>query len=289
MDTTFPRSWQTLAATTDPSSTATNSTLLPWMAQQWQVAQFAPYFATTAELLAAAIPWLMERGTAASVRRAMSWLGYNGVTIEDIGPWLHIDPGRTVNAQQMPAIAKVVLASIPAHVDFYRVYHGNDLRPIVLDKGPALDAGMLDGYSGVPGSDGVVESFALRAGRTLSVYPVGRPLGARTDVRVSIARYADMPVLDAWRLDNRVLGATSGGIMELAITASNAPSQDGGASAYSSTKAYTCAWAAPAPKCSATHTSIRTAPIPIMPPRRWGGLWGGPWRGHFQHRTTEEP
>ena len=194
VDETMP-AWGHMADAIEPASVRADPQFQPWLAVQWQVAQFAPYFPTMAALLAEALPWLMERGNAASLRRALGWLGFHSVVIDEDGAWLHIDAGQPLQADQLAAVAHVVRASLPAHVHFYRVFHGYDLRPIVLDRGPALDAGMLDGYSGVPGGSDLVVSFGERAGYTLPTAPAQGGTGAQTHVRVSTSRYDDMPVL----------------------------------------------------------------------------------------------
>ncbi|WP_287806152.1 phage tail protein [Diaphorobacter sp.] len=288
IDTTFPRGWAALADSADPLAMAGDTSVLSWLAVQWQVAQFAPYIATVEELLDQAVPWLMERGSAASLRRALGWLGYTAVNIDEAGAWLHIDVGQVPSQQDIAAIVHVVRESLPAHVRFYRIFHGHDVRPIVLDRGPALDVGMLDGYSGVPGAHGLLESFGIRRGGTLPAATAKHLRGAPTQVRVSVARYDDMPVLDAWHLDSRVLAATSGGVMELAMFATTAPPAGGGVRVRSQSVARATAWTAPAPMCAATLTTAHQAAEPVHPPRHWGGPWGGPWREHFQLISTEE-
>lgn len=289
VDTTFPRGWDAIAACAEPLATARDEHLLPWVAEQWQITQFAPYFPSTSELLAQAVPWLMERGSAASVRRALGWIGYSGVTLDEAGAWLHIDVGRALAPADIAAIVHVVSASLPAHVRFWRIYHGYDARPIVLDRGPQLDAGMLDGYSGVMGASGVVESFGIRAGATLPALQAGKPAAAATQVRVGLSRYDDMPVLDVWRLDSRVLAGVSGGVMELASTTSNAPQPGGGVRVRISSVAQASPWAAPAPASARTVDRMGAAAPAVHPPRSWGGPWGGPWRQHFQLIAKEEP
>lgn len=153
MDETMPR-WDWMADQSEPGSTSKNTEFKKWLAVQWQVSQFGPYFKNTDALLDGALPWLRERGNAASVRRALGWLGYGPqpqvITLEEDGARLHIDLGRVVVPDsKFTPVAHVVRASLPLHVHFWRVYHGWDLRPIWLDAGPALDGGLLDNDSGV--------------------------------------------------------------------------------------------------------------------------------------------
>ena len=292
VDTTFPRGWPALADVAEPLATAAHVDLLPWLAQQWQVAQFAQYFSSVAELLAEGVPWLMERGSAASLRRALGWLGYHSVVIDEDGAWLHIDAGEPLQADALARVAHVVRAGLPAHVTFYRVFHGYDVRPIVLDRGPALDAGMLDGYSGVPGGSELVVSFGERAGSTLpaSLAQAGR--GAATHIRVSVSRYDDMPVLDAWRLDSHLLGGVSGGVMELFSGTCDAPQPGGGSLLQRAEYASEARWVAPAPAGARTDATAESLPMPVHPAPHWGGHWGqdhgGPWQPIFWLISSEE-
>ncbi|MDA8444763.1 phage tail protein [Paracidovorax valerianellae] len=288
IDTTFPRAWGTLAELVEPASTAHNAQLLPWIAQQWQVTQFAPYFDTVDALMAEAVPWLMERGSAASVRRALRWLRYHSVTIDEDGAWLHIDAGQNLTAAELARVAHVVRESLPAHVNFWRVFHGYDVRPIVLDKGPALDAGMLDGYSGVPGGSGLEVSFGERGGGTLPLAPVLPGVGAATHRRISVARYDDMPVLDAWRLDSHVLAGVSGGVMELFSSTCNAANPGGGTLLQREIPSAAVPWIAPPPVGARTDAAASLQPSTLHPSPHWGGPWAGPWQPVFWLISSEE-
>ncbi|RYF02239.1 MAG: phage tail protein [Comamonadaceae bacterium] len=288
LETTFPRRWDALAELVEPDSTAHSAQLLPWVAQQWQVTQFAPYFDTVDALMAQAVPWLMERGSAASVRRALGWLGYQNVTIDEDGAWLHIDAGHNLTASELARVAHAVRASLPAHVNFWRVFHGYDVRPLVLDKGPALDAGMLDGYSGVPGGSGLQVSFGERRGATLPAARVADGAGAATHHRVSVARYDDMPVLDAWRLDSHVLAGVSGGVMELFSGTCNAANPGGGTLLQREIPSAAVPWIAPPPVGASTFTAAGLQPLPVHPAPHWAGPWRGPWQPVFWLISSEE-
>ena len=126
--------------------------LAPWLAGEWGLGQFARYFnGNTGQLIAAGVPWLLQRGTAAGVRRALAWLGLSiGVTIEEDGARLHIDPGQMVTTEQAASIAHVVRATVGAHVHFYRIYHGLDVRPLRWDQSPTWDNAVWDYESGTP-------------------------------------------------------------------------------------------------------------------------------------------
>ena len=288
LDQTFPQ-WDALAAAFTVPSVGEPEQFAPWLAAEYELAQFAPYFPTTAELIEQGLQWLFTRGTAASVVRALGWVGFAGSKVDEDGAYLHINLGRPATAEEMARVAHVVRASLPAHVHFYRVFNPlNDVRRIVLDRTPRLDTGMLDGDSGVMGPDGVKLSFGERSGATLPAAPADALPAISTHQRVGLIRYDDMPVLDAWRLDSHVLMGVSGGVMELFRSTTTAHTPGGGALATAEARTSVAAWLAPAPVPAGGAAHISTAPEPISPPRRWGGPWGGPWRQAFLLIQSEE-
>lgn len=288
LDQTFPQ-WDALAAAFTVPSVGEPEQFAPWLAAEYELAQFAPYFPTTAELIEQGLQWLFTRGTAASVVRALGWVGFAGSKVDEDGAYLHINLGRPATAEEMARVAHVVRASLPAHVHFYRVFNPiNDVRRIVLDRTPRLDTAMLDGDSGVMGPDGVKLSFGEHSGATLPAAPADALPAISTQQRVGLIRYDDMPVLDAWRLDSHVLMGVSGGVMELFRSTTMAHTPGGGALATAEARASAAPWVAPEPVAAGGATRISTAPEPISPPRRWGGPWGGPWRQAFLLIQSEE-
>ncbi len=288
LDQTFPQ-WDALADAFTVPSVGEPEQFAPWLAAECELAQFAPYFSTTAELIEQGLQWLFTRGTAASVVRAMGWVGFAGSKVDEDGAYLHINLGRPATAEEMSRVAHVVRASLPAHVHFYRVFNPlNDVRRVVLDRAPAMDTGMLDGDSGVMGPVGVKLSFGERSGATLPAAPADALPAISTHQRVGLIRYDDMPVLDAWRLDSHVLMGVSGGVMELFRSTTTAHTPGGGALATAEARTHVAPWVTPAPVAAGAAAHISTAPEPISPPRRWGGPWGGPWRQAFLLIQTEE-
>ena len=288
LDQTFPQ-WDALAAAFTVPSVGEPEQFAPWLAAEYELAQFAPYFPTTAELIEQGLQWLFTRGTAASVVRALGWVGFAGAEVDEDGAYLHINLGRPATAEEMARVAHVVRASLPAHVHFYRVFNPlNDVRRIVLDRAPGMDTGMLDGDSGVMGPDGVKLSFGERSGATLPAAPADALPAISTHQRVGLIRYDDMPVLDAWRLDSHVLMGVSGGVMELFRSTTTAHTPGGGALATAEARTHVAPWVTPAPVAAGAAAHLSTAPEPISPPRRWGGPWGGPWRQAFLLIQTEE-
>ena len=288
IDQTFPQ-WDALADAFTVPSVGEPEQFAPWLAAEYELAQFAPYFPTTAELIEQGLQWLFTRGTAASVVRALGWVGFAGSKVDEDGAYLHINLGRPATAEEMARVAHVVRASLPAHVHFYRVFNPiNDVRRIVLDRTPRLDTAMLDGDSGVMGPDGVKLSFGERSGATLPAAPADALPAISTHQRVGLIRYDDMPVLDAWRLDSHVLMGVSGGVMELFRSTTTAHTPGGGALATAEARTHVAPWVTPAPVAAGAAAHLSTAPEPISPPRRWGGPWGGPWRQAFLLIQTEE-
>lgn len=288
IDQTFPQ-WDALADAFTVPSVGEPEQFAPWLAAEYELAQFAPYFPTTAELIEQGLQWLFTRGTAASVVRALGWVGFAGSKVDEDGAYLHINLGRPATAEEMARVADVVRASLPAHVHFYRVFNPlNDVRRIVLDRTPRLDTAMLDGDSGVMGPDGVKLSFGEHSGATLPAAPADALPAISTHQRVGLIRYDDMPVLDAWRLDSHVLMGVSGGVMELFRSTTMAHTPGGGALATAEARASAAPWVAPEPVAAGGAAHISTAPEPISPPRRWGGPWGGPWRQAFLLIQSEE-
>ena len=288
LDQTFPQ-WDALADAFTVPSVGEPEQFAPWLAAEYELAQFAPYFPTTAELIEQGLQWLFTRGTAASVVRALGWVGFAGSKVDEDGAYLHINLGRPATAEEMARVADVVRASLPAHVHFYRVFNPlNDVRRIVLDRAPGMDTGMLDGDSGVMGPDGVKLSFGERSGATLPAAPADALPAISTHQRVGLIRYDDMPVLDAWRLDSHVLMGVSGGVMELFRSTTTAHTPGGGALATAEARASAAPWVATEPVAAGAAAHISTAPEPISPPRRWGGPWAGPWRQAFLLIQTEE-
>lgn len=288
LDQTFPQ-WDALADAFTVPSVGEPEQFAPWLAAEYELAQFAPYFPTTAELIEQGLQWLFTRGTAASVVRALGWVGFGGAEVDEDGAYLHINLGRPATAEEMARVADVVRASLPAHVHFYRVFNPlNDVRRIVLDRAPPLDTGMLDGDSGVMGPDGVKLSFGEHSGATLPAAPADALPAISTHQRVGLIRYDDMPVLDAWRLDSHVLMGVSGGVMELFRSTTTAHTPGGGALATAEARASAAPWVATEPVAAGAAAHISTAPEPISPPRRWGGPWGGPWRQAFLLIQSEE-
>lgn len=272
----------TLAEAPRRLKSALPDAVVPWLAAEWFLADFFRYFTDARALIAAGLPWLRVRGTAAAVKLALAWIGL-AAAIEEDGARLQLDPGSVAATAQLAEIKHLVNASIPAHVGFYRMYHGYDLRPLRLDASRLGDA-LLDDDSGV-WRDGVKLSFGTRTAAVLS--------GADDPLRSSLMRIYSTRVwednswrLDAWSLDSEILiDAASGSVSQQSVAL--AGDVDGMvAHGYQRAAAVTLA-ADTGPALSAMQIALRSATL-ADPIRRWTGPWTGPWREAIPSRSIFE-
>jgi len=200
--------WDALADQAEPAALRQNASMLPWMAAHWQISQFDRYFEDPRVLLENGLPWLRERGSAAAVRRAMGWLGYRGVKIEEDGALLHIDPGREITAADLRYLAHVVKASLPLHVRFYRVFHRLDRRVLRTNSRPGLNHGLLQADSGTPmdAGDGttIIVSQGAFNGGTAPRLTGARIPGGHCTAKGGRMRRTDWPLLNLYRLGSPV-------------------------------------------------------------------------------------
>lgn len=269
----------------------------PWLAAEWGLSGFAAYFGHDAHaLIAAGLPWLREHGSPAAVRRVLAWLGYPRVRLLEDGPWLHLDPGRRIDPADLLAIAHLVRASIPAHVHFYRVFHGLDGRAIRFDGGPTLDNGLLDNDTGAPiDVDPWGEPIKLSQG-LVNVRGTTAPAHARLACVhllrvVTRRRRTDHLTLDNWRTDSPVATPPRriGRFWQLHL----APAwQPAGAPARRTRELHSVEAPAllGAPRRAPIAAAVRSCE-PITPaPRAWVGRWDAQrWRTTVPHAITQEP
>ena len=292
VDQTAPH-WDATAQAFPLPRQGTPEAVKPWLAAELQLAPFARYFATTDELLAAGGAWLLVRGTAAAVLLALSWVGFAGATVDQSGPYLHLNLGRPATAAEIDRIAHVVRESVPAHVRFWRVYWGHDRRPLRLDAGQPLDTAQLDASSGVwidvSTGEPVKASFGIKHSGT-TTRTAGQPLPTATAAYVAKLTRNDKLVLDCWRLDSRLLANEFGGLGEL-MRGECPPYvrvQGEGAVPGIATLDAT-PWSAPPAELAGTADALGELPPALPQPQGWNGTWGGQrWRPVFiESKSTE--
>lgn len=297
VDQAAPR-WDALAALGGDGPMGLPGGFTPWLAAEWGLDGFAAYFAHDPRaLIAAGLPWLRERGTPAAVRRALGWLGYTHVALLEDGPWLHIDPGRRVTEAELRLIAHVVRASIPAHVRFYRVFHGLDGRAMRFDGGPHVDGGLYDTDTGAPinvdpWGDDVKLSLGLVNVRGTTAPRHARLRRCPLAHATHLMRRSDVGRYDGWRLDS---GGThgprrAGHWLRLRVAPAYVrPAVAAPAAAHLRVTGLTAPLAG-APLRRPVATAIHTCAPVFAPPRTWTGLWDGqPWRKSIDHSFTQEP
>ena len=292
VDQTAPH-WDATAQAFPLPRQGTPEAVKPWLAAELQLAPFARYFATTDELLAAGGAWLLVRGTAAAVLLALSWVGFAGATVDQSGPYLHLNLGRPATAAEIDRIAHVVRESVPAHVRFWRVYWGHDRRPLRLDAGQPLDTAQLDASSGVwidvSTGEPVKASFGIKHSGT-TTRTAGQPLPPATAAYAATLTRNDTAVLDCWRLDSRLLANEFGGLGEL--MRGEAPAyvrvQGEGGVPGTATQDET-PWSAPPAELAGTADAMDELPPALPQPQGWVGTWGGQrWRPVFiESKSTE--
>lgn len=182
--------------------------LVPWLVWEYGLDELLPYLTDPRRALREGIQFQRLRGTVASLRMALGWIGYDAAILEEAGPgpwWaeLQIDPGAVPSDEDVRRIVGVAGLALPTRARLVRLYHGYDFRPIILDQGPALDAGMLDDDSGTD-ANGVRLSFGRTVGLSVDSDVVD-PALALHSVTGLAALYDDAEALDWWRLDSEVV------------------------------------------------------------------------------------
>ena len=138
---------------TDPSDP-----LLPWLIWEYGLGELLPYLPQPRQAIAEGILWQRLRGTPAALSTALSWIGMRA-TVEQEPPGVHfaefqLDPGQVLDSDTAIAnLIAIARLSAPARSRLSRLYHGHDLRRVVLDESRLGDA-LLSDHSGVFWRDG---------------------------------------------------------------------------------------------------------------------------------------
>ncbi|NVZ10065.1 phage tail protein [Allochromatium humboldtianum] len=180
---------------TDPADS-----LLPWLIWEYGLGELLPYLPEPRRAIAEGIRWQRLRGTPAALTTALSWIGATA-TVEQETPGIHFaefqfDPGQVLDDDAAIAnLIAIARLSAPARSRLSRIYHGWDLRRLVLDES-RLGEALLSDHSGVFWRDGQtklsfgrVRKFAQPA-QDIALIP------AREAVRFAVARLIDRYLLD---------------------------------------------------------------------------------------------
>jgi P2-related tail formation protein len=180
---------------TDPSDS-----LLPWLVWEYGLGELLPYLPDPRRAIAEGIRWQRLRGTPAALTTALSWIGATA-TVEQETPGVHfaefqLDPGYVLADDALIAnLIALSRLSAPARSRLSRIYHGWDLRRLVLDES-RLGEALLSDHSGVFWRDGQTK---LSFGRSCQLATPPLDAGVvtvREAVRFAVARQIDRYLLD---------------------------------------------------------------------------------------------
>lgn len=179
---------------TDPADS-----LLPWLIWEYGLGELLPYLPDPRRAMAEGIRWQRLRGTPAALTTALSWIGMRA-TLEQEPPGLHFaefqsDAGQVLDDDGAIAnLIAIARLSAPARSRLSRIYHGYDLRRVVLDES-RLGEALLSDHSGVFWRDGLTKLSFGRVRRWTSPPPDIVPAPARQAVRFAVARLMDRYLL----------------------------------------------------------------------------------------------
>ncbi|AFU62891.1 phage tail protein [Acidithiobacillus caldus] len=179
---------------TDPSDS-----LLPWLIWEYGLGELLPYLPDPRRAIAEGIRWQRLRGTPAALTTALSWIGATA-TVEQETPGIHFaefqfDPGQVLDDDGAIAnLIAIARLSAPARSRLSRIYHGWDLRRLVLDES-RLGEALLSDHSGVFWRDGQTKLSFGRVRQLANPPPDIVLAPAREAVRFAIARLMDRYLL----------------------------------------------------------------------------------------------
>ena len=180
---------------TDPSDS-----LLPWLIWEYGLGELLPYLPDPRRAIAEGLRWQRLRGTPAALTTALSWIGATA-TVEQETPGIHFaefqfDPGRVLDADRAIAnLIAIARLSAPARSRLSRIYHGWDLRRLVLDES-RLGEALLSDHSGVFWQDAQTKLSFGRVRQLANPPPDIVLAPVREAVRFAVARLMDRYLLD---------------------------------------------------------------------------------------------
>ena len=179
---------------TDPADS-----LLPWLIWEYGLGELLPYLPDPRRAIAEGIRWQRLRGTPAALTTALSWIGATA-TVEQETPGIHFaefqfDPGQVLDDDGAIAnLIAIARLSAPARSRLSRIYHGWDLRRLVLDES-RLGEALLSDHSGVFWRDGQTKLSFGRVRQLANPPPDFVLAPAREAVRFAMARLMDRYLL----------------------------------------------------------------------------------------------
>jgi phage tail P2-like protein len=179
--------------------------LLPWLIWEFGLGELLPYLPEPRQAIDEGILWQRLRGTPAALSTALSWIGMRA-TVEQEPPGVHfaefqLDPGQVLDSDTAIAnLIAIARLSAPARSRLSRIYHGHDLRRVVLDES-RLGEALLSDHSGVFWRDGQTK---LSFGRVRKFAHPPQEI-ILTPTREA-TRFAEARLIDRYLLDFSALG-----------------------------------------------------------------------------------
>ncbi len=129
--------------------------------------ELLPYLPDPRVALTTGLQWQRIKGTPASLRMALAWLGINAVVEQETPTGRHwfeyqIDPGKLLTRAEIENLVGLARLSAPVGTRLARVFHGYDMRRFVWDHSSWSDGSLWSNYSGRFDPDlGVYLSFQV--------------------------------------------------------------------------------------------------------------------------------
>lgn len=196
---------------------------------EYALGEISPWFADKRELIAQGVKWARLRGTPSALHLAFSWIGMtaaieeerpdpahpdNAQGLEGSTPVRHfagyqIHPQQPIDSATLCQLVHLSLLSQPVRARLSRLYHGYDVRRLILSEGE-LDHHLLSADSGVrpsreqmpclPWADGYIPPL-LSFGQIFAAHVIVPEALVQGSVSIHMARRldareADMPILD---------------------------------------------------------------------------------------------
>lgn len=191
---------------------------LDWLIWGYGLEEIAPYIKDKRQAIRTGRDWQRIRGTPRSLLMALGWVGFDDAEFEQFGPGVNsprymVQAGRIPRGSEIDDLISVSNLSAPVATRLWRVWHGYDVRALILSK-HRLGQALLSDASGVR-HNGVKLSF----GERFSGHAVAPP--AQTDFAVQdhvtfAAKYnPHMMLLGSFKLGDKAQVRSGAGVFDV--------------------------------------------------------------------------